>query len=73
MEAETLNAWAICELLGHVRMAGRVSEEQRFGATVGRLDVPTDDGFHTIYFGARQPLPAITGLGGCGPSGSDTQ
>lgn len=32
--------WAIVELMGHVRMAGRVSEEQRFGVTLGRMDVP---------------------------------
>lgn len=44
--------WAIVELLGHVRLAGLVSEEEHFGGKVGRIDVPTsDDGFITQYFG----------------------
>ncbi len=32
--------WGIVELLGHVRLAGRVSEVERFGAKLGRIDVP---------------------------------
>lgn len=45
--------WAIVELMGHVRIAGRVSEERLFGAALGRIDIPTDDagGFVTQYFG----------------------
>lgn len=35
------DSWAILELMGHVRMAGRVTEENRFGTVVGRIDVPT--------------------------------
>ncbi|OFZ55001.1 MAG: hypothetical protein A2428_03250 [Bdellovibrionales bacterium RIFOXYC1_FULL_54_43] len=46
------SSWAIVELLGHVRMAGMVSEEERFGCKMGRIDIPTDDGkFATQYFG----------------------
>jgi|SRR6185295_8165239 len=45
-------AWAIVELMGHVRMAGKVTEEERFGSKLGRVDVPRDDGtFSTHYFG----------------------
>lgn len=44
-------SWAIVELLGHVRIAGRLSEEERFGAKMGRLDIPQGDGFVTQYFG----------------------
>ena len=45
-------AWCIVELMGHVRMAGRVTEEERFGAKLGRVDVPREDGtFSTHYFG----------------------
>jgi hypothetical protein len=56
MQAEAGNvgfdSWGIVELLGHVRVAGRVTEEQRFGATIGRVDIPTPDGsFITQYFG----------------------
>lgn len=44
--------WAIVELMGHVRMAGRLSEEERFGAKLGRLDIPRADGsFLTQFFG----------------------
>jgi hypothetical protein len=43
--------WAIVELMGHIRMAGRVTEEQHFGATLGRIDMPKGDGFVTQFFG----------------------
>lgn len=35
--------WAILELMGHVRLGGRLSEEEKFGVKMGRLDVPTND------------------------------
>lgn len=46
-------SWAIVELMGHVRMAGRVSEESHFGAALGRIDIPMGEGddFVTQYFG----------------------
>jgi hypothetical protein len=50
--AETFDSWAVLELMGHVRMAGRVTEEERFGSKMGRIDVPgPDDSFTTVYFG----------------------
>lgn len=43
--------WAVVELLGHVRIAGRVTEEERFGSKLGRVDIPTGDAtFVTQYF-----------------------
>jgi len=45
--------WAVLEQLGHRRTAGLVSEEERFGTLLGRIDVPrpeTDTGFVTVYF-----------------------
>lgn len=52
-EAKTaFRSWAIVELMGHVRVAGLVSEEERFGSKLGRVDVPDDaGGFTTQYFG----------------------
>lgn len=52
-EPTTFDTWAILELMGHVRLAGRVTEEERFGAKMGRIDIPHDegDGFTTQYFG----------------------
>lgn len=48
MEAQ----WAILELMGHRRLAGLVSEEERFGATMCRIDVPGVDGnVATQYYG----------------------
>ena len=35
-----METWAIVELMGHVRMAGRLTEEEHFGAKLGRLDIP---------------------------------
>lgn len=32
--------WAVVELFGHVKLAGRLSEEEKFGAKMGRLDIP---------------------------------
>lgn len=44
--------WAVLELMGHVRLAGRVSEEEKFGAKVGRIDVPVGETYVTQYFTA---------------------
>ena len=39
--------------LGHVRIAGRVTEEERFGGKLGRIDIPGKDGGETTqYFNA---------------------
>ncbi len=45
------DGWAILELMGHVRLAGRVTEESHFGVALGRIDIPTSDGYTTQYFG----------------------
>jgi hypothetical protein len=37
------DSYCILELMGHVRMAGRVTEEERFGSKIGRIDVPKTD------------------------------
>ncbi len=34
--------WAIVELMGHVKLAGRLTEEEKFGAKMGRIDIPID-------------------------------
>ena len=39
--AEDFASWAIVELMGHVRMAGKVSEVELFGSKMGRIDLPT--------------------------------
>lgn len=50
---EPTEVWCVLELMGHVRTAGRVTEEEKFGGKLGRIDVPTaGGGFVTQYFGA---------------------
>lgn len=41
MSDQSFDSYAIVELMGHVKMAGRVTEEERFGSKMGRCDVPT--------------------------------
>jgi hypothetical protein len=42
--AEQFDQWAIVELLGHRRLAGRIREAQLAGAGFLRLDIPASDG-----------------------------
>lgn len=54
MSEERFESWAIIELLGHRRVAGRVTEEERFGCKLGRVDIPGPDGsFSTMYFNGQ--------------------
>ncbi|HZZ80967.1 MAG TPA: hypothetical protein VFE62_20870 [Gemmataceae bacterium] len=39
--SESIATWAIVELMGHVKLAGRLTEEEKFGGKLGRLDIPT--------------------------------
>src|SRR5579884_3045855 len=51
---QALASWAVVELMGHVRLAGRVTEEAMLGTALGRIDIPTGEGpedFVTQYFG----------------------
>lgn len=50
---EKFETWAIVELMGHVRIAGLLTEEERFGVKMGRIDIPDGDGgvLTTQYFG----------------------
>lgn len=51
-QAHRFKQWCILELLGHVRLAGLVTEEDLFGSKIGRIDIPSPDGqgFVTQYF-----------------------
>ena len=50
--SEPFECWAILELMGHVRVGGKVSEEERFGVKMGRIEIPNaEGGFTTTYFG----------------------
>ena len=49
--------WAILELMGHVKLAGFITEEELFGGKMGRIDIPVENdknitqyfGGHTVY------------------------
>lgn len=43
-ELEEFKQWSIVELMGHVKMAGLVTEEERFGVKMGRIDIYKDEG-----------------------------
>jgi hypothetical protein len=49
----SFDSFAIVELMGHVRIAGRVTEVEMFGAKLGKIDVVDKDGgiVATQYFG----------------------
>lgn len=44
--------WAVIEIMGHSRAAGRVTEENVAGTSLLRVDIPTDaHNFRTVYYG----------------------
>jgi len=54
MATAAYEGWAILDLLGHVRLAGRVSEVSQYGVTMGRIDIPDVP--------ATETSPAIPGF-----------
>jgi hypothetical protein len=50
--AEAPAVWAIVSLMGHKQYAGKLSEVERFGGKLGRIDVIDADGFRTVEFNA---------------------
>jgi hypothetical protein len=73
---DAYEGWAICELMGHRRLAGSVSQAEQYGAVFLRLDVPgPDDTFTTQFYGggarpgARVGTAAAEGGGGRVPGG----
>jgi hypothetical protein len=48
-EKDTLEMWAIVDLMGHARTAGIIRTSDLGGLL--RIDVPVDDGYRTEYYG----------------------
>lgn len=53
------DAWAIVELMGHVRIAGRLTEEEKFGSKMGRLDIPSGPKKDCIACKGTGIMPAL--------------
>ncbi len=52
--------WCILELMGHVRLGGKVTEENLFGTKMGRIDIPGTDGKFTTQFFAGSAVYRLT-------------
>jgi len=50
--AEKFEAWGIVELMGHQRVAGRLTEQPLGGGNLLRVDIPNGESFRTAYYGA---------------------
>jgi hypothetical protein len=51
---DNFGMWGVLELMGHVKMAGFVTEEELFGGKIGRIDIPGEAGQAiTQYFGGH--------------------
>jgi len=49
---ETFDMWAVVELMGHRRMAGRVTEQTVAGTALLRIDIPSDPPVTQLYGGS---------------------
>lgn len=47
---EVFQEWCILEIMGHRKIAGKVTEETRFGCAMLRIDIPQSEGFFTQYY-----------------------
>jgi hypothetical protein len=65
MSTEAFDSWVVLELMGHVRMAGRVTEEELFGAKIGRIDVPKAQSSCPDCNGTGSVLPFESGSSVC--------
>lgn len=59
-DVEKFEAWALLELMGHRRLAGKVSDALIGGATVIRIDVPGENDTWTTQFYAPSALYCLT-------------
>lgn len=61
MEKVTFDEWALVELMGHSRIAGRVTEQEIGGSKFVRVDVPATEGTQSLTkFYGPSAIYAIT-------------
>lgn len=52
MSETRFESWGIVELMGHQRVAGRISERAIGGGNLLQVDIPqADDSFRTVFYG----------------------
>lgn len=67
MDENQFESWAIVELFGHQRIAGRVSEQQIAGTSLLRVDVPEiAEREARDYYPAMPRIPGYTRFFGAG-------
>lgn len=59
-QREPFECFAILEILGHRRLAGRVTEQQIAGAMFVRIDIPTPDGKEITQFYSPSSVYCLT-------------
>ena len=52
MSDSNTETWAVCELMGHVTLAGRISKPGEYGG-LWQIDIPEGDSFRTEFFGSQ--------------------
>ena len=60
METEKFDCFAILELMGHRRLAGKVSEASIGGGSFIRIDMPMKDGSNSTQFYSPGSIYCIT-------------
>lgn len=51
MSEDKFEVWGIAEFMGHLKVAGMITEEKRFGVELMRIDIPIEENrFLTRYF-----------------------
>lgn len=59
-QGQGFEAWAVIELLGHRRLAGRLSEQRIADATFLRIDIPLNNGENLTQFYGPGSIYGIT-------------
>ena len=60
MNEEKFDQWAILELMGHRRLAGKVTEAEIGGGSFIRIDMPMRDGSNSTQFYSPGAIYCIT-------------
>ncbi len=60
MENEKFETWAILELMGHRRLAGKVTETNIAGGAFLRIDIPSKDSKMTTQYYSPASIYCIT-------------